>query len=273
MKKCEFYIDEINLLFDGALTSSEEAELREHLAVCPACAERERQLREMKETLAVLDIAEIPEELHGRIMSALPQQPHRTILSHRWVKALAAVAACALLGLVIVRTPLLKSERSMSVENGSNESTADTSTGAAGGGGAPDSAAPSNDGQLKSAQAASEPESSGDMMLTSPMAPSASAATGTETNTAMLPSYAVIRAYTGDLAVLDPELKDLGYISLTKEDADIQLVFETSSETENAFTKRLSELGYTEAKPLTDAVYAYTEDESAPNTLYVLTQK
>ncbi len=110
MRSCEELEWTLNLYLDDMLPSEEEPALKAHLAECPACRERLEQLRAMQQAVAGLD-EPVPEELHQRILEHVAQhageQPTRASVmpqrSRRWIRAMAAMAACAALCVVAVR--------------------------------------------------------------------------------------------------------------------------------------------------------------------------
>lgn len=110
MRSCEELEWMLNLYLDDMLPSEEEPALKAHLAECPACRERLEQLRAMQQAVAGLD-EPVPEELHQRILEHVVQyaegQPKQAsaapLRPHRWIRALAAVAACAALCIAAVR--------------------------------------------------------------------------------------------------------------------------------------------------------------------------
>lgn len=105
MKTCEDFELLINLSLDGMLSDEEQRELRAHLQSCAACRETYRQLCGLKTTLAELE-EPVPAELHARIMEAVNAESApkvRKFPLRRVIRAAAAVAACAAIGVVALR--------------------------------------------------------------------------------------------------------------------------------------------------------------------------
>lgn len=105
---CEAWSESIGLLAAGCLTSSEEHEVRQHLAGCEACRETYSQLVSVCEGLNAvratnvfpeLDIASraLAEIERDTSVGALPVSPSPP---SRWRKRAAALAACVLIAVV-----------------------------------------------------------------------------------------------------------------------------------------------------------------------------
>lgn len=118
---CQDIQDLLSASLDGELTPDEQARLDEHLNTCPAC-------RALYEELSGLHAAElweteVPPELTGRILKALPaQRSGKVVYWKRWG---AMAAAIALVALAAWRLPLRPP-----TDPGVNADTSDT-TGAA----------------------------------------------------------------------------------------------------------------------------------------------
>jgi|GEM_PF-1798047 len=252
MNDCEYFEEQIDLLLDGMLTPSEEAALRAHLEHCPACAQRERELRELRDMTAGLD-TEAPPELHARIMAAVaaergPETPRKT----PWIKkllrrqVLAPVAACAVLAIVVVlvkTAPMTGSSGTGSADSCTTESTeapaADSGTGAS-------------------------------LYATAPA--TGSAKSNTETANDALMTYAAVTAWRGDLDALRAELNTDGAVMTQEaEDGALLAAFEQGSAEDTAFAARLGTLGFTAA----EVPEAETQplDEHSVYVLYVLLAK
>ncbi len=130
MTECERYIDMISSYVDGQLSDDETAALLEHIRVCPDCA---RQLRIYEEVSALAsEDVEVPEELHGRIMSAVvsaaaPKKPkNRKVI---YVTA-ASLAACLALTFIGMKTlfPAVKSDASAEFTAAEYSAAADTAS-------------------------------------------------------------------------------------------------------------------------------------------------
>lgn len=112
MRSCEKMELLMNLCLDDMLPSEEWESLREHLETCPVCRERFAQLREMKAALASLE-EPVPAELHDRIMVYIAENtaettaeetaPARILRPRRRYRALATVAACAVIAVAAGR--------------------------------------------------------------------------------------------------------------------------------------------------------------------------
>jgi len=112
MRSCEDMELLINLCLDDMLPSEEMASLQNHLKDCPVCRQRFAQLREMKAALADME-EPVPADLHQRIMAyvaenteetAVKENAHAKILRpRRWYRALATVAACAVIAVAASR--------------------------------------------------------------------------------------------------------------------------------------------------------------------------
>lgn len=287
MKNCEYYEAQIDLLLDGLLTPSEEAELRIHLAACPACEEKEYQLREIRAAVESLDDIEIPDGLHERIMAALPvAQPPKSRLRARWIRGLAAVAACALLGLAILRLPRMGSTAGNLAACSDTAAPESVDAGTNGGEAEYNAAADAGAYATGASDGCGEPtarDESGDDSITaeelpqdSMIAPSLAEAqltqkAGAGTDGTSLPACSAAYAYAGDMAGLRQELEGFG-AALTEDEADrVLLLFETGTETERSFLDRLAALDF-QSVELPESG-GYTLDQSAPYTLYILTQK
>ena len=108
MPTCEAWSESIGLLAAGCLTSSEELEVRQHLAGCDACRETYSQLVSVCAGLHAacstsvpldLDIAsralaEIENDMSARAQPAWPSSPSR------WKGIAPALAACVLIAVV-----------------------------------------------------------------------------------------------------------------------------------------------------------------------------
>lgn len=96
---CENVFELISASLDGELTEAEEAQLREHLAQCPACRALQEELAGLREnTQAALDAA-APAELKTAVLENLPAQKKpagKVIYWKRWGAMAAAVALVAL---------------------------------------------------------------------------------------------------------------------------------------------------------------------------------
>ncbi len=97
--KCENALELISASLDGELTAAEEAQLRDHLAQCPACRALQTELAGLQAaTQAELETV-APPELKARIMDGLPAQAKsagKVVYWKRWGAMAAAVALVVL---------------------------------------------------------------------------------------------------------------------------------------------------------------------------------
>lgn len=106
MISCDQIELSINLYLDDMLPSEELPALKAHLEHCPECRAVYEQLLALKNAVAALD-EPVPEALHERILTYVAENtrqpesvPGKKLLSfHRWGKALAAAAACGIIGI------------------------------------------------------------------------------------------------------------------------------------------------------------------------------
>lgn len=106
MISCDQIELSINLYLDDMLPSDELPALKAHLEHCPECRAVYEQLLALKNAVAVLD-EPVPEALHERILTYVAENtrqpesvPGKKLLSfRRWGKALAAAAACGIIGI------------------------------------------------------------------------------------------------------------------------------------------------------------------------------
>lgn len=106
MISCDQIELSINLYLDDMLPSEELPALKAHLEHCPECRAIYEQLLALKNAVAALD-EPVPEALHERILTYVAENtrqpesvPGKKLLSfRRWGKALAAAAACGIIGI------------------------------------------------------------------------------------------------------------------------------------------------------------------------------
>lgn len=106
MISCDQIELSINLYLDDMLPSEELPALKAHLEHCPECRAVYEQLLALKNAVAALD-EPVPEALHERILTYVAENtrkpesvPGKKQLSfRRWGKALAAAAACGIIGI------------------------------------------------------------------------------------------------------------------------------------------------------------------------------
>ena len=107
MRSCEEIEILINLYLDDMLTSEEQQVLEAHLETCPACRAKMEELCTVKSALGQLE-EPVPAELHERILTYVEEQTKsdRKIIpfgQKRWYRALAGVAACAVIAVAAAR--------------------------------------------------------------------------------------------------------------------------------------------------------------------------
>ena len=97
---CTEYAVLLEKSLEGALTPAEEALLRQHEDVCPACAARHRALDGLQDDLARLsdDVPPLPEDFHQawteRVEeAAMETKPEATRPRRQWTRLLSAAAA------------------------------------------------------------------------------------------------------------------------------------------------------------------------------------
>ncbi len=102
---CENAFELISASLDGELTAAEEAQLREHLAHCPACRALQAELAGLQAaTQAELETV-APPELKAKIMDSLPAQAKSAGKVVYWKRWGAMAAAIALVALAAWRLP------------------------------------------------------------------------------------------------------------------------------------------------------------------------
>lgn len=108
MISCERAWELLNLHLDGALSPQEEQELEEHLASCPACRKEQEELAQMSQALRGLGEVQVPADFTQRVMEQVRAESQEkpkviSLLRRPQVRALAGLAACALLCIGIYR--------------------------------------------------------------------------------------------------------------------------------------------------------------------------
>ena len=107
MRSCEEIEILINLYLDDMLTSEEQQVLKAHLEVCPDCRAKMEELCTVKNVLAQME-EPAPAELHDHILTYVEEQTKndRKVIPFgrkRWYRALAGVAACAVIAVTAAR--------------------------------------------------------------------------------------------------------------------------------------------------------------------------
>ena len=82
---CDF--QRVEALFDGTLSEQESTEVREHMAACPACRRWYAALEELHRPETA------PADLLDHVMDEVVAHPRKK--NRRWVRTVAAMAACA----------------------------------------------------------------------------------------------------------------------------------------------------------------------------------
>ena len=119
MRSCEEIEILINLYLDDMLTSEEQQVLKAHLEVCPDCRAKMEELCTVKNVLAQME-EPAPAELHDHILTYVEEQTKndRKVIPFgrkRWYRALAGVAACAVIAVAAAR--FMPSPEFLSVDN------------------------------------------------------------------------------------------------------------------------------------------------------------
>ena len=94
MTDCAKYQEMISAMLDGELTSEQQRELEEHLALCPECRAMHTAFLSLSEAVAE-EILPVPEGLHRKIMTgvkAVEKKNKRPLLTV--LRPYMAAAAC-----------------------------------------------------------------------------------------------------------------------------------------------------------------------------------
>lgn len=95
---CDKYLELLSARLDGELSEPEERELEAHLASCPACRAASAQLAALRPAFSELEDLPAPEGLTKDVMDRIREKNKIVPLFRRsWFKALAGLAACAVL--------------------------------------------------------------------------------------------------------------------------------------------------------------------------------
>jgi len=89
--KCENYIELISRLYEGELSPQQEAEVREHISLCPNCAAAARDFAALKEDLSSLRTPP-PPDLAAKVISRVRAEKKRR---SRLIFSLSSLAAAA----------------------------------------------------------------------------------------------------------------------------------------------------------------------------------
>lgn len=106
---CERAWELLSQQLDEPLSPQEKQELEEHLAACPSCRKDQEELEQLRQALGNLEEIQAPADFTQRVMTQVQQQaqnkPKVIPLRRRpQVRALAGLAACALLCIGIYRS-------------------------------------------------------------------------------------------------------------------------------------------------------------------------
>lgn len=105
MNSCERYEELCSADLDGMLRKDEQAELQEHLAVCPECKAYWQALQEMQAQIQEEPNA-IPEDLHESIMHTVMEEAKTTVIQtekpHRRPPVFTMIAAAAAVVMLVL---------------------------------------------------------------------------------------------------------------------------------------------------------------------------
>lgn len=111
---CSYFRTHIDRLFDSQTPENERTEMLRHISVCPECARYYRQVKSAAESAAPQCEVRAPASLKARILAAAAQStsaPEQTPSlpaalrkkrPARWLRPLAAAAACILLAVLLI---------------------------------------------------------------------------------------------------------------------------------------------------------------------------
>ena len=105
---CERAWELLSQQLDEPLSPQEKQELEEHLAACPSCRKDKEELAQMDQALRNLGEIQAPADFTQRVMAQVQQTQSKPKVIPLWrrpqVRALAGLAACALLCIGIYRS-------------------------------------------------------------------------------------------------------------------------------------------------------------------------
>ena len=108
MISCERAWELLSQQLDEPLSPQEKQELEEHLAACPSCRKDKEELEQMDQALRNLGEIQAPADFTQRVMAQVQQTQSNPKVIPLWrrpqVRALAGLAACALLCIGIYRS-------------------------------------------------------------------------------------------------------------------------------------------------------------------------
>lgn len=105
---CEHAWELLSQQLDEPLSPQEKQELEEHLAACPSCRKDKEELEQLDQALRNLGEIQAPADFTQRVMAQVQQTQSKPKVIPLWrrpqVRALAGLAACALLCIGIYRS-------------------------------------------------------------------------------------------------------------------------------------------------------------------------
>lgn len=108
MISCERAWELLSQQLDEPLSPQEKQELEEHLAACPSCRKDKEELEQLDQALRNLGEIQAPTDFTQRVMAQVQQTQSKPKVIPLWrrpqVRALAGLAACALLCIGIYRS-------------------------------------------------------------------------------------------------------------------------------------------------------------------------
>ncbi len=108
MISCERAWELLSQQLDEPLSPREKQELEEHLAACPSCRKDKEELEQLDQALRNLGEIQAPADFTQRVMAQVQQTQSKPKVIPLWrrpqVRALAGLAACALLCIGIYRS-------------------------------------------------------------------------------------------------------------------------------------------------------------------------
>lgn len=127
MNPCGKFVGRISAKLDGQLTAEEERELEAHLAVCPACRALESQLAAIHAAFPQMEEVSAPEGFADRVMDQIRAREGQgakvaPLFKRPQIRALASLAACAVLCVGLYRGGLLPGYGSAAKNDGQEAS-------------------------------------------------------------------------------------------------------------------------------------------------------
>ncbi|WP_312634848.1 zf-HC2 domain-containing protein [Oscillibacter sp.] len=103
MKICEQYAPLLDSFVDGELSEQEAGTVREHLAACPACAAYVSDAFAIRAAFGDVEETEVPAGFADGVMAVIRANAAPRKKTHRGLKTVASLAACAALVIAAVR--------------------------------------------------------------------------------------------------------------------------------------------------------------------------